>query len=50
MRTLRVILVLGAHAPGLLLAKDTPVPLLFAAAVSSRTAEVGDKIPMTPKT
>ncbi len=37
----------NAPATGLLLAKDTPVPLLFAAAVSSRTAEVGDKIPMT---
>jgi type II secretory pathway pseudopilin PulG len=37
----------NAAAAGLLLAKDTPVPLLFAAAVSSRTAEVGDKIPMT---
>jgi len=37
----------NAPATGLLLAKDTLVPLLFAAAVSSRTAEVGDKIPMT---
>jgi type II secretory pathway pseudopilin PulG len=37
----------NAPATGLLLAKDTPVPLLFAAEVSSRTAEVGDKIPMT---
>jgi hypothetical protein len=34
-------------ATGLLLAKDTPVQLLFAAEVSSRTAEVGDKTPMT---
>ncbi len=37
----------NAPATGLVLAKDTPVRLLFAAEVSSRTAEVGDKIPMT---
>jgi hypothetical protein len=39
--------VANTTAKSLVLAKNMPVPLLFAAEVSSKTAEVGDKIPMT---
>jgi Chitobiase/beta-hexosaminidase C-terminal domain len=34
-------------APKLLLARDTPVPLVFDSDVNSKTADVGDKIPLT---
>lgn len=37
----------AANAPGLLLARGTPVPLVFDVKVTSRTAQVGDKILMT---
>jgi hypothetical protein len=37
----------AGNAPGLLLVRGTPVPLVFGAEVTSQTAQVGDKIPMT---
>ncbi|MFZ0886069.1 MAG: chitobiase/beta-hexosaminidase C-terminal domain-containing protein [Candidatus Acidiferrales bacterium] len=37
----------AANAPGLLLARGTPVPLVFDVEVTSQTAQVGDKILMT---
>lgn len=36
----------AANAYGILLARGTPVPLVFGAELTSQTAEVGDKIPM----